>query len=353
MFVRNCWYVAGWDHELVAGQIISRSIINEVIALYRAENGSVVALEDRCCHRFAPLSRGRLEGSDLRCMYHGLKFNSAGVCIEIPGQDQIPAKARVKTYPVIEKHSWIWVWMGDPALADPALIPPAVGFDDPKWTLRCGQMDYKANYLLINDNLTDFSHLSYVHANSFGATEEWARTRPKIIRMDRGIRVQRWVSGNATANREIRSKEAAALDLWQSYDYLVPGILLMYTANFAAGSAAACNYEAPSPDMQPVANENFTSQAITPMSDTTSRYFYSWGPLRGPGSDAQAEAMLKVADLAFTEDRVMIEAQQEVIDRNPGKEVLTSADVGPVQMRGVIERLIKMETAAAPRSEVA
>jgi len=351
MFVRNCWYVAGFDYELPEGQLISRTIINAPIALYRTSDGAIVGFEDRCCHRGAPLSLGRLEGDDLRCMYHGLKFNRGGRCIEIPGQDQIPATACVKTYPVIERHSWIWVWMGDPALADPALIPPAVGFDDPNWTLRSGHMDYEANYLLINDNLTDFSHLSYVHANSFGATEAWARTRPDITRLDRGIRVQRWMQDGVRSDitrPDQMERKPGETDHWQTYDYLAPGILLMASAVLPAGTKERFGGGEPDLNLVKPLNHNFTSQAVTPMTDTTSRYFFSWGPRREEGSDAVAEAMLKVAHMAFTEDRIMIEAQQRILNTTPPrKDILTSADVGPMQMRSVIDRLIKVEAAGA------
>jgi vanillate O-demethylase monooxygenase subunit len=345
MYIRNCWYVAAWSHELGSGALISRTISNEAIVLYRTGNGGAVGLEDRCCHRFAPLSKGQLEGDDLRCLYHGLKFNRHGACIEIPGQDTIPPKARVKTYPVVEKHSWIWVWMGDPALADPALIPPAVGLDDPKWTLGCGQLDYDAGYQLINDNLTDFSHLSYVHRNSFGADEEWARTRPKITRIERGIRVQRWTRAPSFSPDGVRSPDKM-VDLWTSYDYLAPGILLMLSATYPPDTAERCGGEAPAADLAPI-DENFTSQAVTPVTDSTSRYFFSWGPPAGEGSDAKAEMMLVVAHKAFAEDKVMIESQQQVINRNPPtQQVLTSADAGPVRMRMVIEQMIRAENAA-------
>lgn len=84
MFLRNCWYVAGWSHHVTAGEIVARTVIGEPIVLYRTLDGAVTVLEDRCCHRFAPLSRGRLEGDDIRCMYHGLKFSASGICVEIP-----------------------------------------------------------------------------------------------------------------------------------------------------------------------------------------------------------------------------------------------------------------------------
>src|SRR5215475_13117307 len=119
MWIANAWYVAAWSHELKAGQLLARTIIDQPLVLYRTGSGEIVALEDRCCHRFAPLSLGRLEGDDLRCMYHGLKFARDGRCIEIPGQKLIPQSACVRGYPVAQRGSWVWLWMGEPALADP------------------------------------------------------------------------------------------------------------------------------------------------------------------------------------------------------------------------------------------
>ena len=354
MYVRNCWYVAAWDHELKSGEVISRSIINEPVALYRAQDGTIVGLADRCCHRMAPLSLGRVEGDDLRCMYHGLKFNRAGACVEIPGQDMIPATACVKSYPAVSRHSWIWVWMGDPAKADETLIPPAVGLDHPDWTLRSGHMDYDANYLLINDNLTDFTHLSYVHANSFGVTEVFARTRPNVERLARGVRIWRWIVEDSVRDPKVAVHRRAEGDNWQTYDFLAPGVLLMHSAVCPAGTAERFGHKPPDLSQVEVLADNFTSQAVTPMTDRTSRYFFSWGPRVGEGSDALAEAMLGVANMAFNEDKTIIQAQQRVIDLDPGiKPVLTSADVGPMLMRSVIERLIAAEQAPAEAASAA
>ena len=136
MWIRNAWYVAGWSHELEPGRILARLIIDQPLALYRKTDGQVVVLEDRCCHRFAPLSMGRLEQDDLRCMYHGLKFAPDGRCVEIPGQKLIPQSAFVRRYPAVERGGWIWIWMGDEALADPASIPDSIRLDDPAYCMK-------------------------------------------------------------------------------------------------------------------------------------------------------------------------------------------------------------------------
>jgi phenylpropionate dioxygenase-like ring-hydroxylating dioxygenase large terminal subunit len=351
MFVRNCWYVAAWDFDVPVGRPYALTIADEAVVLFRTENGGIAALEDRCCHRFAPLSMGRVEdGCYLRCMYHGLKFDANGMCIEIPGQDKIPATARVRAFPAVERHSWVWLWMGDPDKADDSLIPEAVGFDDPEYVLRAGHIDYQAYYQLINDNLTDFSHLSYVHANSFGATDAWANSRPHVRRIDRGIRVSRWLL-QKDAMREGKAAGMKGTDgaLWQTYDFLAPGILLMYSATYSAEMMPADGVSPP--EGEPI-SANFTSQAVTPMRGNTARYFYSWGPRRKDGGEEMADQMFAVAQMAFAEDREIIEAQQRVIDLKPGVEVLTSADVGPVQMRSVIRQLFRAENQEDPQAEV-
>jgi len=141
-FLMNCWYMAAWDHELIDGKLLARTLLEEPVLLYRGESGRVVALDNRCCHRGAKLSNGRLEGDDVRCMYHGLKFDPGGKCIQIPGQENIPKGLGVRSYPVVEKQHIVWIWMGEAAKADPALILDISYLDDPG--LR-GIPDYKHN----------------------------------------------------------------------------------------------------------------------------------------------------------------------------------------------------------------
>jgi vanillate O-demethylase monooxygenase subunit len=145
-------------------------------------------------------------------MYHGLKFNALGVCTEIPGQDTIPPSARVPTYPAVERDSWIWIWMGDPQKADPGLITPAVALNHPDWCMKSGYMHYAAGYELICDNLLDFSHVSFVHANTFGGTEAWARLRPQMENVPRGLRIRnilknvppaKFLEGQVTTHNDI------------------------------------------------------------------------------------------------------------------------------------------------------
>ena len=129
MFLRNYWYVAATTLKSDACRC-ARIILGEPVVLFRTEQGTPVAFEDRCPHRHLPLSMGKLAGDELQCRYHGLRFGVDGRCVRVPGQHHIPQAAKVKTYPVVERYHWIWIWMGDPALADPAAITDFHWLDD-------------------------------------------------------------------------------------------------------------------------------------------------------------------------------------------------------------------------------
>lgn len=321
-FIRNCWYVAGWDYEFKPEKPETRLMLNDALVLFRKRDGTLVALADRCVHRHAPLSMGRIEGDDLRCMYHGMKFNAAGQCIEVPGQERIPEGACVRAYPVVEKGSWAWVWMGEPDKADPDLIPPVRGFDDPEWVLKSGQLDYDAPHHLINDNLLDLSHLSYVHAESFGASAGWSTKPPSTKVIDRGVRVDRWIEGAPPVPPLPSLAKHESVDLWVTYDFLVPGIFIMYTAMYAPGAAQAADYGEPTGTRL---FSNFTCQAVTPMTTGRSRTFFSWGPGSEFGGVEIAQQMIDVATMAFKEDKEIIEAQTLVIGRQPGLAMMPTA----------------------------
>lgn len=339
-YVRNAWYVAAWTQDLAPEHPFAITVLGERIVVWRTAGGALHALEDRCVHRLAPLSLGRCEGDRLRCMYHGLLFDAAGKVVEIPGQDLIPMHARVRSYPVVERHSWIWLWMGDPERADQRLIPPAVGFDDPDYLLGRGSLDYEAEARLINDNLLDFSHLSYVHAASFGAGPEFAARHPRITPLDRGVRFERWIPN--TLGASVR-RSNTPIDSWQTYDFLLPGILLMWSAQYPVRTAEALAF-APPERTAAIGGLNFTSQAVTPTTDRTARYFFSWGPHRDYGDEAMRDGMMQLAGQAFAEDKLMIEAQQRVIDDTIDPVVMPTAhDRGVTLFNRLVKKLAQAE----------
>ena len=312
----------------------------------------MVAMIDRCAHRWASLSMGRLEGDTLRCMYHGVRFGPDGRCVEVPEQTATPAALTVRTYPVAERHKWVWVWPGDPALADPASIPDVDYLDDDEGRRhRFGQIDYEAHRMGICDNLLDLSHVAFLHENTLAGGATQTDFKAKIVEIERGVRVSYWKKGGA-AGTASRRPDGALTDVFNSYDLVVPGIFKLRTRAYPAGTADALDEGTP-PDDLPALLDDFSGQAVTPMTERTSRYFFSFGS-RSDTGEGRLNGIWSVVGTAFDEDRRMIEAQQRTIDRFPGEKMVgIAADRGVALFRRTVERLKAQERAVAAPPSVA
>jgi phenylpropionate dioxygenase-like ring-hydroxylating dioxygenase large terminal subunit len=326
MFLRNSWYVAAWDRE-VSQRPLGRTLLGEPVVLYRTARGEPVGLEDRCCHRQLPLSMGRAEGDNLRCGYHGLLFGKDGKCVEIPGQDSIPPQARVRAYPVVEKYNWLWIWMGDPARADPALIPNWWWAEHKDWAFtKPGMIPVKCNYQLIADNVLDVTHLAYVHASSIGAPSI-TEFPGSVEREERLVRFTRWIKDRPPPPMY---KEAGGfagnVDRWQIVEHIPP----CFTVNFAGCQDASRRIDL------------MALSAPTPETDSTTHYFF--GFVRNFGlNDPQkerlfSEGMVKV----FNEDIPILEAQQRNMDSGV-KRIDIAVDAAPLAARRMLQGLLEKQ----------
>ena len=337
MFLRNCWYVIAWDHEVPAhGALFTRTVLGEAILLYRTADGAICALRDRCCHRLAPLSKGRIEGDCVRCGYHGLLFDRTGRCVEIPGADEVPAKARVRSYPVALKNKWVFVWMGDAAKADPALLPDNFSCDDPQWDHVPGYLHYATPQPLVCDNLLDFSHLSYVHEKTLGGSTAIARARADIEAMPRGIKVTRTVDDVPPPPYYAAVRGFAGnVDRWFVYDFVLPGTLLMHSGGRPVEDSGD--------DMRRAVRLH-SCQTVTPETETTTHYFFQQSRRVEDGDHAIAEALYRSLLVAFEEDRAMITAQSQAIAADPGEPMLPLAmDAAVVRFRKIVADAIAAE----------
>lgn len=341
MYVRNAWYCAGWSSALSQGAeaLMQKRIAGESVVLYRKPSGEVVALEDRCCHRQAPLSLGRKEGDALRCMYHGWKFGPDGQCIEIPGQAKVVQKACVRAFPVIEKNDWIWVWMGDPAKASEDLICHSVGPSHPDWDMRVSQIAVNTNYRLEIANLTDLSHVAWVHANTFGGTTAYSSIREKHTVTARGLDTEFWARNvPPPVFAKHLFPDDARFDLHFDVQFSVPCNFILHFRVFTAGQAA----EGPS-DGQLVL-DTFTSQAVTPRDAESVDYYYSWGAKRGSTPPGLVDLMIEANHEAFLEDKRILEGQFLRMKEKPDFKTLDYAhDAGPGKMLWVLDKLIKQD----------
>jgi phenylpropionate dioxygenase-like ring-hydroxylating dioxygenase large terminal subunit len=350
MYVRNCWYMAGWGRDFTADGPRAITLLDEPLVIYRQSDGRLAALEDRCCHRLAPLSQGRIEGNDIRCLYHGLKFAPDGACNEVPGHSAIPKAMRVRSYPIVERFSAAFIWMGDPGKVDESLIPPFVGVDDPNWFMAPGRMDYEVNFELIQDNLLDLSHIAWVHRNSFGGgrtdtNRAWAEAELHITQLPRGLRVERWMKDAPTPPHQVEFA-GPRCDMLTSFDYLVPGYFLLTSANYRTGAAERAGGARPAEE--PIYS-SFTAQAVTPLTRKSTCYFFCFGPWARAGGnpDVHRQAFLDLGYRVFEEDRTMLTAQQRIIDADPARRMaLFDVDRAPVMYRRLVEKLLQAEAAA-------
>ena len=122
-FVMNDWYVAAFGEE-IQRELLARTLLGKRLVFFRTTDHRVVALDDRCPHRSMPLSAGSLQGDTVVCGYHGFRFNAEGDCIEVPSQSTCPKNVGTRAYRTIERGAVVWIWMGDPELADVSKLPP-------------------------------------------------------------------------------------------------------------------------------------------------------------------------------------------------------------------------------------
>jgi vanillate monooxygenase len=325
VFLRNSWYVAAWDRE-VTRQLLHRTLLNEPVVLYRKQDGTPVALEDRCCHRHLPLSMGKLEGDELRCGYHGLLFNSNGTCIQIPGQASIPPQARVRAYPLVEKFNWLWIWMGEPAKVDPGLIPNWWWADHAEWAFtRPDRVHLRCNYQLIADNVLDVTHLAYVHASSIGSSSI-TEFPASVEREERLVRLTRWIKDRPPPPLYQKAGGFPGnVERWQIVEHIPP----CFSVNFAGCKDATRRIDL------------MALSAPTPETASTTHYFF--GFVRNFGlADAEMEKVFAIDMVkVFNEDFPILEAQQRTLEHKPdAPKIDIAVDAAPLAARRMLQAMI-------------
>ncbi len=339
MFLRNCWYVAARADE-VGRRPLARTLLGEPVVLFRAGDGAPAALEDRCCHRHLPLSEGEVVGDRLRCGYHGLLFDRAGRCVEIPGQTAIPPGARIKRYPLVERWGWLWIWMGDPADADESAIEDFHWLDDPGWRAKGAHLHVACNYLLVVDNLLDLNHLPYVHESTLGNAAVAERAEVKTERRGAGVRVTRWMIDVPPPPMYVDVRGFVGnIDRWQIIDFSPPCFVKLDLGAAPAGAGAVR-------DGRAGAMTRMSLNAITPETDSSVHYF--WADAHGFALDRPevTESLFRQVRTAFDEDKAILEAQQRAFDRwGSAPRVDVNGDAGGIEARRIVDRLVAAEAA--------
>lgn len=347
-FVLNAWYIAAWAEE-VADKPFARRICNEPVVFFRDRaSGKVAALEDKCCHRAAPLSLGVVVEEGLQCGYHGVVHDCSGKCVHIPGQEKIPARARVRSYPVVEKNEFIWIWMGDPALADAAQIVDYPFNDDHEhWPHKHGFYHIKASYMLMVDNLMDLTHLGYVHGSTIGGNPmTHVKAQMDITKSEDAVGYVRWMLDSIPPPTYLKAVPfKGRVDRWQEFQFSAPSNVLQWSGAVDAGTGAR-------------EHGNRTGgfslrifHGLTPETEKTCFYFFA--PANGyrPEDPVATEQLMQQIAEAFLEDKLICEAQQERIDELGEADLVDIvSDAVRVQLRRIINRRLEAERQAPATS---
>jgi phenylpropionate dioxygenase-like ring-hydroxylating dioxygenase large terminal subunit len=340
MFIRNAWYIAAWAHE-VGDKPLGRRICNEPVVLFRDRAGKLGALVDKCCHRGTPLKLGHVVDGGLECTYHGMVFDTAGACVHIPGQDRIPEKARVRSYPIVEKDEFAWIWMGDAAAADPSLIIDYPFHNDyAKWPHKHALYHIAGNHMLMVDNLMDLTHLGYVHRSTIGGNPSaHVEAKMETTRTEKGLRYVRWLLNSVPPPTYVKAAGfKGRVDRWQEFEFIAPASVIQWTGALDVGKGA---YEEGNRE------GGFSLRlfhGLTPETETSCHYFWSTANGYRQDEPAATEQLYDEIAAAFLEDKAVVEEQQaRLTELGEGDIVDIVSDVARIHMRRVVDRMLAAE----------
>lgn len=350
----NAWYAAAYDVE-VGRELLSRMVCSQKMVLFRQLDGALAALEDACWHRLLPLSMGRLEGDELVCGYHGLVYNAQGQCTHMPSQETLNPSACVRSYPVAEKHRFIWVWPGDPLKADVSLIPDLHWNHDPLWAADGKLIDVACDYRLVLDNLMDLTHETFVHGSSIG-NRAVAEAPFVTTHGDRFATVTRWMENIEPppfwANQLFQARGyRGKVDRWQIIRFEAPCTVTIDVGVAPAGSGAVPRGDDPGDRSQGV--NGFVLNTITPETDGTCHYFWAFARNYSLTEQRLTHQLREGVASIFREDEAVLEAQQQAIDARPGHRFYNlNIDAGAMWARKLIDRMVAAETRDDPGRRV-
>jgi vanillate O-demethylase monooxygenase subunit len=317
-FVQNAWYVCAWSHEIGSAPL-ARKILNVDLVMFRGNDGQASVLEDRCCHRAAPLSLGNVVEGGIQCGYHGLVFDAKGQCVDNPGEKINTSTFHVRAYPLIERQNMVWVWMGDPAVADENQIPSFDYHDQLDiWPFQFGYYNIQANYMFMMDNLLDQSHLAYVHASTIGGSPD-AHLEPilDVTPTDTGVHYLRWMLDTPAPPSFVKlAGFEDNVDRWADFEYVAPCTIYQWGGALEVGRQARQNRD----------QEGGVSLRIfhhaTPETETSCHYFWSAANKLSFADTPEGKAIFEDIAYAFSEDKVFLELQQKRVSADTTRPLL-------------------------------
>lgn len=326
----NSWYVAATSDE-VSGVPATRTLLSRPVVFFRDQNGQVVALEDRCAHRGYPLSSGRLESGRIVCGYHGFNYDYSGACVAVPSQPQPPIGAKVASYETREADGFVWIWLGEPALARLSPVPELPWLAE-GWSSTGTNVHVEANYMLVHDHYLDLTHIPEVHPKE---------TPPGLLNVPPldSIEVS---EASVTYARNLPPApladwEAEATGLRRDSDYE-----RHHFGRFISPGVLAEGWE-----IRSSTNETFTQvriQAVTPETDTTTHLFWRFSRDYATDDPNIGANLHEVFEHVMRVDVDVIERIEATVGHQPtGSRVKVAADAGVLKVHQIVDAMLNRE----------
>ena len=340
---RNMWWVAARRDEITTTPM-ARWLLEMPVVLFRTEDGTAVALDDRCPHRWAPLSEGRVDGDQIVCPYHGMRFGIDGRCTLVPTQAKVPPGTEIAHYPLRASGAFVWIWMGDPAVIDDHDPPVDLGYTaDPDWSVVLGYYDVACNWVLIRENVLDLTHLPFLHAETF-RQNDWDTIPTSSI------------DGDVITYRQ--SFDPAPLSPLfchaMGFDEDEP-VARTQVGTMPSLGVSFSDWHVTDPAPAPGARTEFLMRGchiVTP--GLRGRTHYYWGAAFDIAdvADEAIEISRRNVTEAFDEDKHLLERMQAQLEQDPrragGREVSLAADGAGLRVRQVLQRRLAAEGRQLP-----
>jgi len=337
--VRNAWYVASFSRD-VTREPKEHWFLDEPVVLYRREDGTAVAMSGRCPHRHYPMAAGRLEGDTLVCGYHGIAFGPDGRCTHIPTQDRVPPAFGIRTFPVAERWQWLWIWMGDPALADESLIPDHSKLDLANPDHSSVAMHHylvEGRYQLLNDNLLDLSHLTYLHGTQIGMAEI-ATEQDEVTSGEDWVRSRRFIRDAVPAPVTRARHGDVRVDFLIDFTFHAPCLHVGANKTWVTSAAGPAEGE--------LLLNNTVYHAVTPATRHTAHYFFARTAIHPKDTDNQVMSAKAIAGVIEEDLFATREIERLIANMDRPRDLLTRGDVAVTKGRLVLQAMMTREKEA-------
>lgn len=340
-YPRNQWWVGAMSHE-IGRTLMQRTILGEPIVFYRTEAGDPVATYGLCPHRLFPFAKSTLLGDSIRCGYHGMTFDSKGACVNLPSQSEVP-NFNIRIYPTVERDSWVWIWTGDPALADASKIPDPPGVFKSGWETNIGRLlTYPSRYPLLIDNLLDLTHLGFVHASIVGEVNAFVRTPAEIVPGNGRLTLSRDAKNNAWGpfgDFMFGADGSALYDTRQISEYYGPSMIV-------TGGPFTQRAEISPTGLDRELGTIWFLHVITPETPTSTHYFGGLSRNFRLSDPAYSAIQLQNYESVRQQDVDALSEMEPYVERfaSTRHEVSAAQDAGAIRVRRLLSQQIKSES---------